>query len=253
LKKIGPFDYSLYLRFIEVFAPVGFKGITPDDPLLPEVEKLTAINNQYFFVADLIQLKILYSSNRITQMIGIKPEELSPYHFMELAHPQDLQRLSIYRANMLRSAQRLFIAGKGRLLISSTVKLRNPKGEYTEMLVQSLIFYNEIPYKTVFLFDVQTSMERFKKIKHGYHYYSGNNLAFFKYPDHELLNIGNPFSAREFEIIRLIESGLSSDQIARKLFLSLHTVNTHRRNILKKSGKAHFSEVIYDLQQQGLM
>jgi DNA-binding CsgD family transcriptional regulator len=65
--------------------------------------------------------------------------------------------------------------------------------------------------------------------------------------------IGNIFSEREFEIIKLIGSGMESDQIADKLFLSVHTVNTHRRNILEKCGKSHISELIYELQEQGVL
>ncbi len=41
-------------------------------------------------------------------------------------------------------------------------------------------------------------------------------------------------SEREIEIIQLIAIGLSNKQIADKLCLSLHTVNTHRKNILQK-------------------
>lgn len=41
-------------------------------------------------------------------------------------------------------------------------------------------------------------------------------------------------STREIEIIKLIALGLSNKQIADKLCLSLHTVNTHRKNILQK-------------------
>lgn len=41
-------------------------------------------------------------------------------------------------------------------------------------------------------------------------------------------------SEREIEIIKLIAIGLSNKQIADKLCLSLHTVNTHRKNILQK-------------------
>jgi DNA-binding NarL/FixJ family response regulator len=81
----------------------------------------------------------------------------------------------------------------------------------------------------------------------------GTDLSNFRYPDEELLKINIPFSDREFEIIRLIESGLSSEQIAEKIFLSVHTVNTHRRNILNKTGKATMSEVIYDLMNQGVI
>jgi len=79
------------------------------------------------------------------------------------------------------------------------------------------------------------------------------DLSFFKYPDQELQMTGNTFSDREFQIIKLIESGMSSDQIAEKLFVRTFTINTHRRNILDKTGKAHISEVIYELKKKGLL
>ena len=68
-----------------------------------------------------------------------------------------------------------------------------------------------------------------------------------------MLMKGNIFSSREFEIIRLIESGLSTEEIANKLFLSVHTVNTHRRNILEKSGKQTIADLIYDLKERGFL
>ena len=39
---------------------------------------------------------------------------------------------------------------------------------------------------------------------------------------------------REIEIIRHVAEGLSNKEIAEKLFLSPHTVNTHRKNIMNK-------------------
>jgi len=39
---------------------------------------------------------------------------------------------------------------------------------------------------------------------------------------------------REIEIARLVCLELSSEKIAETLHLSLHTVNTHRKNILRK-------------------
>jgi DNA-binding NarL/FixJ family response regulator len=41
-------------------------------------------------------------------------------------------------------------------------------------------------------------------------------------------------SKRECEIITLIAEGLTNGQIADQLFLSAHTVNTHRKNIMSK-------------------
>lgn len=45
---------------------------------------------------------------------------------------------------------------------------------------------------------------------------------------------GVKISHRELEIIRLISEGYSTKEIAEMLFLSTHTVTTHRKNILAK-------------------
>jgi len=45
-------------------------------------------------------------------------------------------------------------------------------------------------------------------------------------------------TAREIEIIRLIEKELSNKQIAERLFLSERTVETHRKNIFRKTNTA---------------
>ena len=38
-----------------------------------------------------------------------------------------------------------------------------------------------------------------------------------------------------------------------KLFLSINTVHTHRTNMLKKTGKEHISDLIYNFKERGLM
>jgi len=43
-------------------------------------------------------------------------------------------------------------------------------------------------------------------------------------------------SEREQEVIKMIAEGYTNAQIAEKLFLSNHTVNTHRKNIMRKLG-----------------
>jgi len=46
----------------------------------------------------------------------------------------------------------------------------------------------------------------------------------------------NTLSSREAEIIQLIAAGMTNKEIAEKLFLSIHTIKTHRKNIIKKIG-----------------
>lgn len=60
-------------------------------------------------------------------------------------------------------------------------------------------------------------------------------------------------SEREIEIIRLISGGFTSGKIARHLYLSIHTVATHRKNILKKLKLRKSSDLIMYALKQGLI
>lgn len=51
-------------------------------------------------------------------------------------------------------------------------------------------------------------------------------------------------SVREAEIVKLISTGLTNNEIAAKLYISVHTVSTHRKNILKKIGVNNSSELV---------
>jgi len=186
-------------------------------------------------------------------MIGVEPENITPYDLTVATHPDDANRMGLGTSKIFNLANNIYIAEKGAALVSTNIRIRNPQGEYPDLLFQLYLFYSTVSYKSVFLLQVHTNIDSNNKRKHGYHYYVGNDLANFRYPDEELLTMGVPFTDREFEIIRLIESGLSSEQIAKKISLSIHTVNTHRKNILSKAGKETMSALIYDLLNLGLL
>lgn len=60
-------------------------------------------------------------------------------------------------------------------------------------------------------------------------------------------------SNREMEIIKLTAKGLSAKQIADKLYLSLHTVYTHKKNIMRKLKLNTSSELIIYAINNGLV
>ena len=49
-------------------------------------------------------------------------------------------------------------------------------------------------------------------------------------------HLQNNISAREIEVLQLISLGYSNKEIADKLFISRLTVETHRRNMVKRMG-----------------
>ena len=60
-------------------------------------------------------------------------------------------------------------------------------------------------------------------------------------------------SQREIQIIRLSAEGLSAAQIAERIFLSVHTVNTHRQRIYSKMGVKNVTEMLHKADEMGLL
>ncbi|MEQ6121235.1 response regulator transcription factor [Reichenbachiella sp. MALMAid0571] len=60
-------------------------------------------------------------------------------------------------------------------------------------------------------------------------------------------------SQREFQVLQLITKGYSSMAIAEKLFLSVHTINSHRKNILKKLNLTSPAELIVYALENGIV
>lgn len=60
-------------------------------------------------------------------------------------------------------------------------------------------------------------------------------------------------SHRETEITRLIAHGYTTKSIAKELFLSFHTVSTHRKNIFKKLKVKSASELVAYAMRKGIL
>jgi DNA-binding NarL/FixJ family response regulator len=65
--------------------------------------------------------------------------------------------------------------------------------------------------------------------------------------------IESPFSDREHEILRLIASGKTSEQIAERLKISHLTVKAHRRNMMRKLNVNNAAELITKALEMGFL
>lgn len=247
-----PYSYSLFFDFIESYLLTGFLNISHEHPILQKLEELMGENDQFFSVRNMSIIQYIFTSKRCKEMLGVEPGEINSGFFMNAVHPDDFDRLGTGKVHMLKVTEKIFAAKGGSELMSYTLKIRNSKGVYRNLLGQSYFFYSEIPHKSVYMIQVVTNIDWCKKVNCVGHYYTGNDLSLFRFPDEKLLKMGSVLSRRELEIIQLIAKGLSSKEVAQKLFLSFATVNTHRRNITVKTGMTTH-EVIIDLQNKGLL
>jgi ATP/maltotriose-dependent transcriptional regulator MalT len=60
-------------------------------------------------------------------------------------------------------------------------------------------------------------------------------------------------SCRELTVLRLIAQGLSNQEVAEQLFISLHTVKTHARRINGKLGVARRTQAVAQAKALGLL
>ena len=246
-----PNDYKLLFQFIDTYLPVGFEGIDREDPLMRKVCALMIKNNQYFYIADMVEMKILYTCSAIKQILGVEASEYNPGFQFDITHPDDKQRHSVARSKMIKLSNDLLINSGDYTVLSTNLRFQHAQGHYINFIVQAYAFVSNQPRKSTYCLFVKTDIDWFGPIKHGYHFYVGKDMSYFRKPDKELILTGNVFTDREFEILDLLRQGYDSKTIGEKLFVSSHTVDTHRRNIIKKTDYHNTAELIIDLQERG--
>jgi len=246
-------DYAMITKFMETYLPRGFVNINREDPFMLELEEQLNQNHQFFYIANLLHMKPLFVSKGSQDIIGVDPDKVNLSTVFSAIHPDDYQRHSLARAKVIEKGYELSMEQKGISIHSTNSRVKHTAGHYVQLFFQVYSFYTELPDKTVFALVLLTEVTTLLSGIHGHHYYVGDDLTMFRYPDADLMNVGHIFSEREFEIIKLIAAGMGSEQIADKLFISVNTVETHRRNILKKTNKATTHDLIIEMQERGML
>ena len=246
-------SYRKIFDFLDTYAPQGFENIDHSDPSVKALEKELLAQGQYLQINDLIHMKVLFVSSTCKQLYGLDPKDIHISTFFERSHPDGQLRHSRARSRTIQAAQDLYLSKSDALLHASDFVQRDAQGNAVPTLFQVYMFYRAQPHATVYAAMMLTDIAHLDSKRNGHHYYLGTDLSLFRYPDEALLAIGHPFSDREFEILELVAHGLESDAIAEKLHLSVNTVNTHRRNILRKSGCASTHDLVISLQESGAL
>ncbi|MBN2814656.1 MAG: response regulator transcription factor [Bacteroidales bacterium] len=90
-------------------------------------------------------------------------------------------------------------------------------------------------------------------VKRGRRYYASYVLDIMmgKESNRGVSREGATLTHAETEIVRLIAEGLTNKQIAQRKTLSIHTIMTHRKNILRKLGVSSASELVMTAIRRG--
>jgi DNA-binding NarL/FixJ family response regulator len=79
------------------------------------------------------------------------------------------------------------------------------------------------------------------------------HIQFPDRPDKTKEVIPIPLTPREIEVLKLIAQEFTNSEIAEKLFISIRTVDTHRRNLLEKLGLKNTAGLVKYAIRQGLI
>ena len=241
-------------RTIEQFIDDIAQHYPPQTKVNRNLEDLQYIEfnkNECFFVWDVRLGEMLFNKG-FENLLGYPDDEINLAKFGELFHPDDKEyAYRLGQAAVLHSIKRPELNEELCLYVSH--RIRKANGAYIKILAQSSPYHidNEglITSFLVKLSDISfvdtSDVVQYKFMTNDLDSELFHDLVFEK---HKAI-----FTPRELEIIREIEKGHSSSQIAKNLVISKHTVATHRKKIYKKSGCYSAQELLQFCRKNGVL
>ena len=185
-------------------------------------------------------------------LLGYDDEEVNLDRFVSFFHPDEETYIRrIGQAATLHSVAQP--QGNKKWVLYVAHRIRRADDRYMHVLAQSTPFaLDSKGMITKFL--VKLTDIDFKESNGAVHYkfiHPGLDADEFHrsiYPETYQL-----FTDREVQIIRLLNRKLTSTEIAKNLGISKHTVSTHRKNILKKTGCHSVVELLGYCERNGFV
>ena len=193
--------------------------------------------NFYYLVFNMYTGDVEVISEECQNLIGYKPDELSIPFLMERIHPDDKPYFLNFEYKVVEFFKSLPYEKVKSYKVQYDIRIKRKDEHYIRILHQAIqIDYDENNfYRTLSL---HTDISHIKQ--EGKPCFSliglDNEPSFFNIQlDQAFTKSYDMFTKREREILKCIVEGKMSKTIADELCLSLHTVNTHRKNILAKA------------------
>jgi DNA-binding CsgD family transcriptional regulator len=196
------------------------------------------IGRHYYMIFNVYQTELEFISAAITDVLGYTPEEMSAMFFLDRIHPDDKPYFLNFENRLTEFFQQLPVEKRGSYKYQHDYRIKTKASKYIRLLHQILpIEYDEHNYYRSLV--LHTDISHIKQ--EGNPCFSIIGLdgepSYYNIQDTEIFTKSyDLFTRREREILHSIVEGKSSKEIAGELYISLHTVNAHRKNILNKAG-----------------
>ncbi len=209
----------------------------------PFLNQMAQVKNSGLTVFDLNKKEHVYSSFNLTNLFGYDLNKIDTNYYNSRVHAEDLISLMNVGILVLRKLYELPIKERKDYKLQNEYRILNSQNKYIRIIEQFQVL--ELDNRGNFwlalsTMDISPHQEDYEGIRSQWiHLESGEiNLVEIK------KNKSDKLSNRENEILSFVNDGLLSKEISEKLSISLHTVNTHRQNILKKLGANSSIEAI---------
>lgn len=204
--------------------------------------KVSSKKESYFFIMDNETSEIDYVSNSVFDVLGFTAAEFTTNQLFKSIHPDDLDYCRECEYQFLQMSNNLFFNEQHRYSFQYSYRLMNKNEEYKT--IQQHYFTIEVDdyghiLKTLVLHELIADYEVRAE---------DDFKIFDKYKSKSIICAKKyNLSSREWEILGLVHKGLTSSKIADTLFLSKCTIDTHRKNIIRKTNVNSLQELINKL------
>lgn len=225
----------------------------PLQQYLPQARPLVAARetghtgNCYYSIGYLHQPHFIFISPEIQSLLGYEPITVNRLFLHTIVHPDDQQWVLQSEQVIKRFFNPLTTAQAIRYKAQYDYRVRRADGNYIRLLHQLLIMEADATGPFIKTLCLHTDISQFKKEGMPALSFIGSDGA----PSYPNINV-TPGTAcgeerltrRETEILTLLQEGRDSKEIADRLYIARTTVDTHRKNMLKKAGVPSTTKLI---------
>jgi DNA-binding CsgD family transcriptional regulator len=209
-----------------------------------------------YYIIDFFDMSLSHISPSLFTMHGFNPETLTFNDVLGAIHPDDID--FVIKAEAFLTEFFYENISREKLLnykISYSHRCRIENGDYVLFNHQALMLTMDDNGGFGKSLNIHTRIDHLS----SFNTYKISLIGLNGEPSFMNLSLdgenteNKEFSKREIDIIKNIANGLSSIEIAEKLFISDLTVKKHRKNILSKSNCKNTAQLVKDCILQGVI